>query len=150
MSWLYTMSVFYLLNVGGGTHSGIHLLFLLSSYVVFLHSFMRRWPEWWTQTRKGRSSAMLLAVLRWVCWGKTKWCCACVCTSACNMKRFTLKRLKEWVTTSHIREKQNSMELSETQTVNKAVGVKVPIEKRALWSQHHCWLSYRMNSWNGE
>lgn len=48
------------------------------------------------------------------------------------MKRFTLRRLKEWVTTTHIREKQNRVELSETQTVSKAVGIKVPIEKRAL------------------
>lgn len=34
---------------------------------VFGCSFMRRWPEGWTQTRKGRMCATPPTVLRWVC-----------------------------------------------------------------------------------
>lgn len=42
----------------------------------------------------------------------------------------------EWFTASCIREKQNSMEPSETQTVNNVAGVKIPIEKNAFLCQH--------------
>lgn len=86
---------------------------LIFSLPFLFCSFMKRRPEWWTQTRKGRTRATLLAVLRWVC---------------LSVKRCTSRRREEQAAASRTRVKLNSVQPSRTLTVNKAAGVKIPVE----------------------